>query len=81
MNKDDLFQVVKKNALAVLPGIQSEQITMDCQLKDLGANSIDRVEIVTLTLEDTQLEISLVEFGGVSNIRELVDVLYRKCTV
>lgn len=78
MNREGIFQVVKENTLTVLPGVKPEQITMDSQLKALGANSIERVEIVTQTLEDTQLEVSLVEFGGVSNIRELVEVLYRQ---
>ena len=46
MTKDDVFQVIKKNILEVIPTISSEKITLDKYLKDLGANSVDRAEIV-----------------------------------
>jgi polyketide biosynthesis acyl carrier protein len=74
MTKDDVFQAVKKNTLEVL-GIDPGEITMGKSLTDLGANSVDRMEIVTSTMEDLGIKIPLMSFAGVSNIEGLVDVL------
>jgi polyketide biosynthesis acyl carrier protein len=46
--------------------------------KDLGANSIDRMDIVTQTMEDLAIKIPLVELAKVQNIQELVDLLYEQ---
>jgi polyketide biosynthesis acyl carrier protein len=74
MNQQDVFQVVKKVTLEVLPFLPPEKVTIEKSLKDLGANSIDRMEVVTRSLEMLELNIPLVEFGKVKNLRELVDV-------
>jgi polyketide biosynthesis acyl carrier protein len=76
MTKNEIFQTLKKNVLEVLPKISPETITIDQRLKDLGANSIDRMDIVTQTMEDLAIKIPLVELAKVQNIQELVDLLY-----
>jgi polyketide biosynthesis acyl carrier protein len=74
MNQQYVFQVVKKVTLEVLPFLPPEKVTIEKSLKDLGANSIDRMEVVTRSLEMLELDIPLVEFGKVKNLRELVEV-------
>lgn len=74
MDQQYVFQVVKKVTLEVLPFLPPEKVTIEKSLKDLGANSIDRMEVVTRSLEMLELNIPLVEFGKVRNLRELVDV-------
>lgn len=74
MDQQYVFQVVKKVTLEVLPFLPPEKVTIEKSLKDLGANSIDRMEVVTRSLEMLGLNIPLVEFGKVRNLRELVDV-------
>lgn len=76
MTKNEIFQIIKKNVLEILPKIPEEIITIDQRLKDLGANSIDRMDIVTRTMEDLAIKIPLVELAGVQNLQELVDLLY-----
>ncbi|BAP56491.1 acyl carrier protein [Thioploca ingrica] len=78
MTKDEIFQIIKKNTLEVLPKVAPEMITIDQQLKNLGANSIDRMEIVTLTMEDLNIQIPAVELGKTYNLQSLVDLLYNK---
>ena len=77
MNHVDIFQIVKKKILEILPEIPTDRITIDQQLRALGANSIDRMEIITLVLEHLNLRIPLVEFGNCKNIQGLVDIMYR----
>jgi len=78
MTKEDIFQIIKKNIIDVLPDIPDDIITPDKYLKDLGANSIDRMEIVTFTLEDLELKVPLVEIGELKGIQGLIDYLYEK---
>jgi polyketide biosynthesis acyl carrier protein len=76
MTKNDIFQIVKNNVVDVLPNVSQETIKIEQRLKDLGANSIDRMDIVTQTLEDLAIKIPMVELAKVQNIQELVDLLY-----
>jgi polyketide biosynthesis acyl carrier protein len=78
MNKEDVFQAVKKNIVEILPHVSLNNIKIDGQLKDLGANSIDRMEIVTMSMEALGIKIPLVELGQVENIEGLVNLLYER---
>ncbi|MBL6447898.1 acyl carrier protein [Fulvivirga sp. 29W222] len=75
MSKEHVFEVVKKIVMEVLPDVGPEQISMEISLKDLGANSIDRMEVVTMSMEELGLKIPLMSFAHVSNVEGLVDVL------
>ncbi len=75
MAKEYVYEVVKKVIMEVLPDLDSDIISIEKQLKDLGANSIDRMEVVTMSMEELGLKIPLMSFAQVSNIEGLVDVL------
>jgi polyketide biosynthesis acyl carrier protein len=74
--KSEVFDVVRKNVLEILPNLKPDMVTVDRSLSDLGANSVDRMEVVTLSMEDLGLKIPLLSFAGVTNIEGLVDVLF-----
>ncbi len=78
MNKNNVFEVVKESIIEILPDVKEHEISIEGNLKDLGANSIDRMDIVVRTMEVMELKIPMVEFGNVKNIQELVDLLYEK---
>lgn len=76
MNRESIFEVVKANVLKVLPEASADLITPDTSLVELGANSIDRVEVTMYSLEALNLKIPRVEFHGLQNLGGLVDVLH-----
>lgn len=78
MTKDDIFEVVKNSIMEILPDISPTDIKIQGSLRDLGANSIDRMEIVFKSMEALNIKIPLVELGTVKNIQGLVDLLYEK---
>lgn len=78
MTRDDVFTVVKKNIFEVLPFLSGKEIAIENSLKNLGANSIDRMEIVTMSMEHFNVMIPPTEFAAVKNIEGLVSVLYEK---
>jgi len=77
MTKEDIFGIIKKNILKVLMDIDTNKININQSLKDLGANSVDRVEIAQYSMEDLNLIIPRVELGYARNIKDLVDILYK----
>ncbi len=78
MTQDEVFVVVKKNIREILYHLDGQDIPLEASLKELGANSLDRAEITVQCMEDLQLKIPLVEFGGIKNIQGLVELLTRK---
>ncbi|BBB93460.1 MAG TPA: acyl carrier protein [Methylomusa anaerophila] len=81
MNKEDIFKLVVQNIYEVIPELEGHDIQPGDRLTELGANSVDRAEIVGMTMEALALQIPRVELFGAKNIGELVDVLYAKKSV
>ena len=77
-SEESVFAVVKENVLEILDELDEASIVMDISLKDLGANSLDRAEIVTGSMEDLGLSFPMRELAKISNIRELVTFLQSK---
>jgi polyketide biosynthesis acyl carrier protein len=78
VNKEEIFAIVMRHAQDVVPGLEGHQFQPTESLKELGANSIDRSEIVMMTLESLSLKIPLIETVKASNIGELVSLLHAR---
>lgn len=76
ITKEEVFEVVKRNILEILPDVAPATVSLDRSLVDLGANSVDRMEVVTLSMEALDLKIPLMSFARVDNIEGLVAVLF-----
>lgn len=78
MTTNELFQIIVRHTREVLPELQDHPIHLEDRLVDLGANSIDRAEIIMMTMDTLSLQIPRIELFGVQNIGELAEVLYAK---
>lgn len=78
MQESDVFNIIVRNINEVVPELESHEFKYTDRLADLGANSIDRAEIVTMTLENLSLNIPRVELFGVKSIGELTKAIYEK---
>ncbi len=78
MTKEEIFAIITRNACEVLPELEGHRFQENESLKDLGANSIDRSEIVIMTLESLSLKIPLIETVAAQNMGELAEMLYDK---
>lgn len=74
-NERRAFDAIKSAASEVLFDLETKEIAITSSLRDLGANSLDRAEILTLTMESLGVERPLVEFANARNIRDLVELL------
>ena len=80
LGKAAIFEVVKANVLKVLPELVSDEVKVESSLSDLGANSVDRVEVVLYSLEDLNLKVPTARLHGLKNLAELVDLLHQHQT-
>lgn len=78
MTRDEIFEVVKANVLKVLPEIRAEDILPERSLVELGANSVDRVEVSMYSMEALNLKIPRIELHGVRNLAGLVDLFHAR---
>lgn len=67
--------VVHEVILSVLPSLTPEDIDESVHLKDLGADSVDRVEIITAVLDRLAPQETLSTFSDVPNIGALIQLL------
>ncbi len=78
MKKEDLFILITNHCCDVIPALQKHTFKPEDQLKDIGANSLDRSEIIDMTMASLNLEIPRVDLFGAKSIGELVDIFYEK---
>jgi polyketide biosynthesis acyl carrier protein len=76
MRVEDVFEVITRHTCEVLPDLESHEFQFDDTLRALGANSVDRSEIVMMTLESLSLSIPLVETIKAQNMGELAHLLH-----
>jgi polyketide biosynthesis acyl carrier protein len=76
MTRAEIFDVVRGNILEVLPELDPALIEESKSMKDLGANSIDRADILIQSMQQFELSLKISDFSGISNIGGLVDFLF-----
>ena len=75
--EERVFNAVRRNVLIVVDHVEPAEVTIDVALPDLGCNSVDRTEIVSMTMEDLDVVVPVAEFAQVDDLRSLVSVLVR----
>lgn len=75
MDKNEIFEIIKENILEVIPDLSVDDITMNDSLKEIGANSVDRADIIMFSMESLNIRIPMVKFGNAKNIGEIVDIM------
>lgn len=78
MQRDQIVELIGRCARTVLPDLESHVFLPSDRLVELGANSVDRMEIVMMVQESLSLSIPRVELVGPKNIGEFADLLLRK---
>lgn len=72
MNREEIFEVIKKNIKEILENVQDEQLTEEQTLKNLGADSLEIVEIVSRSMKQLKIKVSRTELASLKNLGELV---------
>ena len=73
MTKDEVFAVLKNYIMEQLEDeVEESDITIDKSMLDLGANSLDIVEIVSNTMRELKIKIPRDELAKIDTMEGLV---------
>ncbi|MCY0992366.1 phosphopantetheine-binding protein [Nannocystis sp. ILAH1] len=75
--RDDVLAVVKRHLVDTVEGIDAAQVDPAKSMKDLGANSLDIVEVVSCSMRELKVKVPRAELNKLTNIDELVDLLHK----
>jgi polyketide biosynthesis acyl carrier protein len=78
MSRDEIFEIITRHTREVVPGLQQHPFKHTDSLRALGANSIDRADIIMMTLESLSLNIPLTVMAKAENIGELAHIIHEK---
>ena len=76
MEREEIASVVRKQLVDVVGDLKICDIDMSLSMKDLGATSLDIVEVVSLSMRELKVKVPRAELGKLTNIDGLVDLLY-----
>lgn len=77
-SKEEIYEVIVNHTREIVPGLDDHPFQMTDSLRALGANSIDRADIIMMTLETLSLNIPLVEMAKAENIGDLAQIIHDK---
>ena len=78
MPRDKILAIVKEHLMDNLEGdLEEADFDPSKSMKDLGANSIDIVEVVSCTMRDLRVKVPRSELANLTNVNELVDLLVK----
>lgn len=76
MDRAEIEAVVKKHLLEVVDDLKEADIDTTKSMKDLGANSLDIVEVVSCSMRELKVKVPRSELSKLTNIDGLVDLLH-----
>ncbi len=79
--KNQIVEKIRENLVEIIPELEGKNISNDELLVNLGANSVDKAEIIVLTLEQIQKEIPRIELASAQTINELANLIVEKSEV
>lgn len=74
MSREEIFVVVRANIVNIVEGVQSDAIREEVSLRDLGADSLQIVEVVSRSMKELRLKVPRTELSQATNLRDLVDL-------
>jgi acyl carrier protein len=77
MTKEHIYSVVKKYLLQTVDDLPASKVDLSKSMKELGANSLDIVEIVSLSMRELKVKVPRSELVKLTNIGGLVDLFYQ----
>ena len=78
MDTTSILAIITETIRAVVPDLSETPITASDSMSQLGLDSVERQEVVMLTLEAIGLEIPLVQLRGPRTIGDLAELLHAK---
>jgi polyketide biosynthesis acyl carrier protein len=73
--REEVAGIVRETIAAILPAVPATAVTGREHLKDLGADSVDRVEIILALIDRLGVDEPMAAFSAIPDIDSLTDFL------
>jgi len=77
VTNEEAFNVVKKHLTEICENVDPAAVVREASMKDLGASSLDIVEIVSCSMRELRVRVPRAELSKLTNIGGLVDLLHK----
>ena len=77
MEREEIESVVRKHVASVVGDLKPSDLDMSRSMKDLGATSLDMVEVVSLAMRELNVKVPRPELNRLTNMDGLVDLLHK----
>jgi acyl carrier protein len=75
--EQEIFDIVVKHLTATVDDIDPASVEREHSMKDLGANSLDIVEVVSCSMRELRVRVPRSELAKLKNIGGLTALLHR----
>ncbi|MER7183618.1 phosphopantetheine-binding protein [Streptomyces hyaluromycini] len=79
MTHDEIWEVLCRHVRDVLGGLQDDEIHPRQKLRDLGANSLDRMDILVGTVDELRLTVPTGALAAEPTLGGLAELLHAHC--
>jgi polyketide biosynthesis acyl carrier protein len=79
VSREAIERTVREVIAVILPSVAPDAIEGNKHLRDLGADSVDRVEIILMLLDRLHLDEPMTSFSAVPDVDGLVTLLHERC--
>ena len=76
MTQDEVFEIVKKHLCEIVESIDPDTVAPEKSMKDLGASSLDMVEVVSCAMRELRVRVPRGELSDLQDIGGLVALLH-----
>lgn len=77
ITREEVWEVVKEHLVETVEELEGVELDPAKSMKDLGANSLDIVEVVSCSMRDLKIKVPRAELNKLENMNQLVDLLHR----
>ncbi len=74
--RNEIMDIVKNHLVDTVEDLEGVELDPAKSMVDLGANSLDIVEVVSCSMRDLKVKVPRSKLNELKNINELVDLLY-----
>jgi acyl carrier protein len=74
MTRSEIFAVVRSKILEIVEEARDREITEEMSMTDLGADSLQIVEVVSRSMKALRLKVARTDLMAARNLADLVDV-------
>ena len=76
ITREKVLEVVKGHLVDTIEELEGVEIDPSKSMKDLGANSLDIVEVVSCSMRELRVKVPRAELNKLVDINQLVDMLF-----